>query len=147
MFKDDYTTPMPETFAAVVASTFALVAIVFFVYDWLVQKRNKELAVTAARSDKLVASLFPAEIKEQILKQQDEQKSPKNKNKSLTSVTNDSGSALFKNASPLAKEYPKATILFSDLVGFTKWSSTRTPEPVFKLLETFYAAFDAIGMY
>lgn len=34
---------------------------------------------------------------------------------------------------------------FADLVGFTKWSSTRSPEEVFLLLETIYGAFDQIA--
>jgi hypothetical protein len=29
--------------------------------------------------------------------------------------------------------------------GFTKWSSTRTPVEVFRLLETLYGAFDRIA--
>lgn len=37
------------------------------------------------------------------------------------------------------------TILFADLSGFTKWSSDRSPEEVFLLLESIYGAFDAIA--
>ena len=33
-------------------------------------------------------------------------------------------------------------MLFADISGFTKWSSTRTPIEVFQLLESIYAAFD-----
>jgi class 3 adenylate cyclase len=34
---------------------------------------------------------------------------------------------------------------FADIVGFTSWSSVREPSQVFTLLETLYAAFDAIA--
>jgi class 3 adenylate cyclase len=34
---------------------------------------------------------------------------------------------------------------FADIVGFTAWSSVREPSQVFVLLETLYAAFDAIA--
>jgi class 3 adenylate cyclase len=34
---------------------------------------------------------------------------------------------------------------FADIVGFTAWSSVREPTQVFTLLETLYAAFDAIA--
>jgi class 3 adenylate cyclase len=34
---------------------------------------------------------------------------------------------------------------FADIVGFTSWSSVREPSQVFILLETLYAAFDAIA--
>jgi class 3 adenylate cyclase len=37
--------------------------------------------------------------------------------------------------------------MFTDMVGFTKWSSTRQPVQVFELLETLYRAFDAIAMW
>lgn len=39
----------------------------------------------------------------------------------------------------------ETTIFFADLVGFTQWSSTRSPEDVFALLETIYGAFDSIA--
>lgn len=34
---------------------------------------------------------------------------------------------------------------FADLAGFTLWSSTRSPEDVFTLLESLYGAFDSIA--
>ena len=37
------------------------------------------------------------------------------------------------------------TLRFADLAGFTYWSSKRSPPTVFKLLETFYQAFDEIA--
>lgn len=109
-FKSNYTTPMPFIFAVVVAATFALVALIFFGYDWVVQKRNKELATHAARSKKLVSTLFPGEIGDQLLEQQDigSKKTPEDSSDSALDKT---------NASPLAKFYPQTTILFADLVG------------------------------
>ena len=44
---------------------------------------------------------------------------------------------------PIADLYPNTTILFSDLVGFTSWSSQRDPEQVFTLLQVLYKTFDA----
>lgn len=151
LFRDDYTTALPETFAAVVAVSFMVVAIVFFVYDWLVQRRNKELATTAARSDKLVSSLFPGEIKDRILEEQDiETKTNDTSFKHPMMVTQgrengDSNCAGGGTTRPLAMVYPDTTIMFADLAGFTSWSSTRTPEQVFELLEALYSAFDAIA--
>ena len=45
----------------------------------------------------------------------------------------------------IARQYPDTTIFFADIVGFTKWSSSRTPTEVFHLLETIYGAFDKIA--
>ena len=36
--------------------------------------------------------------------------------------------------------------MFGDIVGFTAWSSVREPAQVFTLLETLFAAFDAIAV-
>ncbi|CAB9499730.1 Receptor-type guanylate cyclase gcy [Seminavis robusta] len=147
-FKDGYTTALPVMFAVVVACTFSFVAIVFFIYDCFVQRRNLELAQDAARSDMLVSSLFPSEIKDKLLAQQD--------------VGDGKGNGHHKGGIPdpcdsgignrneggfahLAKAYPHTTVFFGDLVGFTSWSSTHNPEQVFELLETLYSAFDALA--
>ena len=61
---------MPLTFALVVCCTFIIVAVVFFVYDWCVKRRNKELVKTAVQSHKVVASLFPGEMKNEVLARQ-----------------------------------------------------------------------------
>ena len=42
-----------------VAITFGLVALVFFVYDLVVQRRNHNLIVKAAQTNAIVYSLFP----------------------------------------------------------------------------------------
>jgi len=46
---------------------------------------------------------------------------------------------------PIADLFPKTTIMFGDIAGFTAWSSARDPEAVFTLLETIYCAFDRIA--
>jgi class 3 adenylate cyclase len=44
-----------------------------------------------------------------------------------------------------AELYPETTVLFTDISGFTAWSSERHPTQVFHLLKSVYAAFDAIA--
>jgi class 3 adenylate cyclase len=46
---------------------------------------------------------------------------------------------------PIADYFPNTTVMFTDLSGFTAWSSTREPFQVFQLLETLYGAFDEIA--
>jgi Adenylate and Guanylate cyclase catalytic domain len=46
---------------------------------------------------------------------------------------------------PAAELFPDTTVLFSDIDGFTAWSSVREPTQVFSFLETLYGAFDAIA--
>ena len=46
---------------------------------------------------------------------------------------------------PIAELFPDTTVYFSDISGFTAWSSVREPAHVFTLLETLYGAFDKIA--
>jgi hypothetical protein len=46
---------------------------------------------------------------------------------------------------PIADLFPRATVLFADISGFTAWSSTREPTQVFTLLEHVYNAIDIIA--
>ena len=55
------------------------------------------------------------------------------------------GGTYMRNSDPVADLYPNCTVLFTDIAGFTKWSSERTPIEVFKLLETLYGQFDRIA--
>jgi class 3 adenylate cyclase len=162
-FKDAYDTNLPETFAAAIAATFALVVLVFFVYDIMVKRRNDKLVNNAAQSNALVSSLFPGMFRDRVLDERAE-KTKKQKEEHqgagptlLNRQTNllntflnhggnrqedlqvDSGNA------PLADLFPETTVMFADLVGFTAWSSAREPGQVFTLLETIYGSFDKIA--
>lgn len=46
---------------------------------------------------------------------------------------------------PIADLFPNTTIIFTDIAGFTAWSSQRDPPQVFTLLETLYGSFDEIA--
>jgi class 3 adenylate cyclase len=46
---------------------------------------------------------------------------------------------------PIADLYPETTVFFADIAGFTKWSSSRSPDQVFRMLETLYGSFDKIA--
>ena len=111
-------------------------------YDYLVQRRNKELTQQAVRSDKLVSSLFPGDIKDRILEQQDVSTCGSQRTSFLVDSKQKNTSSIMDNQqfSPLAKVPP-----FYLETGFTQWSATRPPVEVFELLETLYTAFDAIA--
>lgn len=61
-FKDAYTSSIPMTYAVVISVTFIIVAFVFFLYDMVVQNRNENLVGKAAKSNAIVASLFPEKL-------------------------------------------------------------------------------------
>ena len=67
-FESQYITDTPFDFAVVVAATFAFVVVVFFVYDLMVQQRNNKLIDSNAISNEIVSSLFPGQIRNQLLK-------------------------------------------------------------------------------
>jgi len=46
---------------------------------------------------------------------------------------------------PIADLFLDTSIMFSDIVGFTKWSSERSPNEVFRLLEYLFWEFDEIA--
>ena len=55
------------------------------------------------------------------------------------------GSAVADQASLIADFYPEATVLFSDIVSFTSWSSSVPPEKVFEMLEVMFGTFDELA--
>ncbi|KAL3756711.1 hypothetical protein ACHAWU_006726, partial [Discostella pseudostelligera] len=46
---------------------------------------------------------------------------------------------------PIADLFPDTSIMFSDIVGFTKWSSEHSPAEVFQLLEQIFWEFDSLA--
>ena len=111
-----YDNDTPETFAIIVASTFAMIAVVVVVYDFFVQHRNTKLIANAARSNAIVTSLFPTHIRDQLMNQRDqdkalqegETKSSKMRN-FLSSSECDRGSK--QDAKPLADLFLETTVL------------------------------------
>jgi class 3 adenylate cyclase len=53
--------------------------------------------------------------------------------------------AIVVKTKPIADLLPDVTIMFTDIVGFTAWSSVREPSQVLTLLEALYHAFDQIA--
>jgi class 3 adenylate cyclase len=128
------------TFAA--ALIFVFTSIVFVTYDLLVARRQRIVLNRAMASGAIVSSLFPQKVREQLY--QDAKKETQEKSGMNTFFTRNEG-AIEEKVTPNASLYEETTIFFADLVGFTAWSSKRTPIEVFELLETLYSAFDAIA--
>ena len=129
--------------AIIVAGTFVLIAFAFVVYDIMVQSRNKKMIVDAARTNAIVSQLFPGDI---AAKMMDRPRTQEKKN----AFRNESDDLVAKSqqphsSRPLADLYLEATVLFADIAGFTAWSSVRSPDQVFELLETVYRHFDEIS--
>jgi class 3 adenylate cyclase len=122
-------------------------------YDGFVRRRNTTMVHAAARSNAILSSLFPTQIRDRLFAEKDKDDATKTPGKNLLSSdalgkkwdnNNEDDKLVFKTK-PIADLFPETTILFADIVGFTAWSSVREPSQVFVLLETLFRAFDEIA--
>lgn len=147
---------LPTIFASVVAGTFMIMALTFYMYDRNVRKRNKKVVNAATKTERVVASLFPSNIRDRLLAEEEDFERQQVERGARTRLKDflakDGGGTsmvdmeetddfMFKTR-PIADLFPETTIMFADISGFTAWSSTREPVQVFLLLETVYRAFD-----
>jgi class 3 adenylate cyclase len=144
---DTFESNDPLIFTAVVLMIFALAIFLFVFYDCCVERRHTRMTKTAQRNDRLISSLFPDQVKGQVMDQADK---PKKKTtpdtKDFSSPGQGDGTLVPTNSSkPIAELFPNTTVLFADIVGFTAWSSVRQPSQVFMLLETLYNKFDVVA--
>jgi class 3 adenylate cyclase len=119
------------------------ISITFFFLRF-VQSRNKKVENVAARSNAIVSSLFPSNVRDRLLAENLDVKVTKGRNRSKDGNSHVNDVAVYKSK-PIADLFPETTVLFGDIVGFTAWSSVRDPTQVFTLLETVYHAFDEIA--
>jgi class 3 adenylate cyclase len=136
------------------AMVFIFTSVVFFIYNVLVERRQKVVMNRAVKSTAVVSSLFPENVKEQLINEgveeskQDQKVSwrvserKKDQNSSAVAMMNETR----PKGKPIADRFENTTIMFADIAGFTSWSSAREPEHVFELLETLYGAFDALAL-
>lgn len=131
-----------------VGVVFTFTVFIFFVYDRLVERRQRLLMRKTVQTHKIVSSLFPKNIRDRLLEEaEDSDKHKKSAgllapNQRLKTFLNGDGK---EDQSVIADLFPHSTVLFADICGFTAWSSTREPAQVFTLLETVYQAFDYIA--
>ncbi|CAB9521527.1 Receptor-type guanylate cyclase gcy [Seminavis robusta] len=148
-FESDYKTNTPLVFAAVVAATFLLVIVVYYVYDLQVQRRNELMIENAAKANSLVTNIIPDHLRDRLLSRQEKAihgSSPFRKSANLKTFLNEGNGIDDCNTdAPLADLFVDCTVLFADITGFTAWSSVREPSQVFILLETLYSRFDKIA--
>ena len=159
-FEDEYITDRPIIYAVCAGCIFLFTSIVFLIYDYLVERRQEVVMDRAVKSTTLVSSLFPENVKEQLLQSDPIEQAPDTSSKEnwleganeleldqdgQFSTTLGTSTAPRRVGKPIAEAYNDTTVMFGDIAGFTRWSSTRTPEDVFELLETLYAVFDDVA--
>jgi Adenylate and Guanylate cyclase catalytic domain len=150
-----FVTNSPLVFSMVTFFIFLFTSLVFVLYDRGVERRQRMVVTSAERSSAIVSSLFPSTVRDRLYAIPEKgtarliPESAKGKLhrfiREETGASNSIGTAGAHTDSPIAEMYPDTTVLFADIVGFTSWSSVRTPTQVFHLLEAVYGAFDAIA--
>ncbi|KAG7337351.1 family 3 adenylate cyclase, partial [Nitzschia inconspicua] len=128
----------------------------------LVERRQAIILQKALQSTAVVSSLFPRNVRDRILNF--------NGTGSPNQVVTDADGAsireklrsgklgqetskspyghtpeTYNNGDTIADLFPNCTVLFADIAGFTAWSSSRSPEQVFTLLQNVYQAFDKVA--
>ena len=141
--KSQYMTVHGVVYMVIVLLIFAFTSMVFFSYDWFVERRQNRVMSTALRSTAIVSSLFPSTVRDQLYPAASDIVANGNNMGISTYDVNVASTAIV--GSPIAQVYPETTVIFADIVGFTSWSATRAPTQVFHLLETVYAGFDALA--
>jgi hypothetical protein len=106
-FAQDYFTAQPAVYASIVALSFFLMAVVIYVYDQLITKRQEKTMRSALRSGALVASLFPENVRERLMDEIDERKKrgkDEKLNEKLSTVS-------VPNSRPIADLFTNTTLM------------------------------------
>jgi Adenylate and Guanylate cyclase catalytic domain len=135
-----------------VVTVFLFMAMAFAMYDRFVRHRNDKIMGAAARSNGIIASLFPSQVRDRLLAANEGPLSGSkptvnalSKERLLGHDSEDGDGELAYKSMPIANLFPETTVLFADIAGFTAWSSVREPTQVFMLLETLFHAFDDLA--
>ena len=147
-----YESSQPAIYTTIGVLVFVFTTIVFLIYDCFVRRRQQKMVITAKRSNAIVNSLFPANVRDRLLEKDTPAREgemgiskPFRSKFSAGSPISTIPQPITRLTKPIADLFPSTTILFADIVGFTAWSSVREPSQVFTLLETLYDSFDQIA--
>ncbi len=66
-YEDKYKTTVPGTYVLIIVTVFVGVCLLFVVYDTLVERRQHRAVESAAKSNALIKSLFPATFRDRLL--------------------------------------------------------------------------------
>lgn len=171
-FPDDYGTNFRYAMTVSIAASFALMGLVFYAFDKQTRVQDEKMVKYAAQSNQVLASLFPANVRDRLLNHNPDDKNMKAEDAGGFGVpSNENGSTVGGSSTAdaenvIADLYPETTILFADIAGkfrpiqdqymkrsmltkvslydagFTAWSSMQEPKQVFILLETIFKTFD-----
>ena len=79
--EEAYKSNMPILYTTIVVSVFFVAAMAFLIYDWVVQRHQVRVMARARRTNAIVSSLFPSNVRDRIIKDAEEQAACDEKNK------------------------------------------------------------------
>ena len=143
--RSGFTTKNGAIYASVTLLVIVTLGLIFVVYDFKVERRQKKVLSSAIRSSEIVSSLFPTSVQDQLYP--GHSKNDDKRSTTLWPIHSQEDVTDTKPIveGPIAKLYQETTVMFADIKGFTQWSADREPTQVFHLLESIYSAFDAIA--
>lgn len=148
-FRASYDSQDALLYSGLVGVVFVFTAMLFFLYDKYVQKRQAKVMSQAKRAEAIVTSVFPKEVGLRLIQQAEREEAERVSNKKMLNnflvEKSDAFDKPNKRRKPIADLFPETTVMFADIVGFTAWSSMREPSQVFMLLESIYRDFDNIA--
>jgi len=141
-----YETDLPMMVSALILCMFFITAIAFMVYVTYIQNRQKQLLAFAVQTSKIVSSLFPASVRDRIMKEAEDQAfqeliEKQESNNKLSKKTWQGGNASQSNLmgrrqsflqshlvtaagnfehaarAPIAEVFQETTVFFGDIVG------------------------------
>lgn len=132
-FREEYTTDQAVVFTTILGLAFAMTALFFLFYVRIVQRRQTKVMATAARTNAIVTSLFPSNVRDRIMKDAEEAvannkemvpflpgmgEAPKKKLKTFLDEENPGteNQLVMFQTKPIADLFPETTVMFADLV-------------------------------
>lgn len=125
---DEDSSDIAAKFTVLVAALFILMASSFLIYDRYVHRRNKKVESEAARSNAIVSSFFPSNVRARLLAEKDSD--PKTRGKSDHGKSTLKGFLASENhqdiemqdedvykSKPIADLFPETTVMFGDIAG------------------------------
>jgi hypothetical protein len=109
----EYITNNPLLFTIGSVLIFAFTSLVFLLYDWMVELRQRKVMATAVQTSAIVSSLFPSTVRDRLLFASSANKTVK-QNHGIESwfFLHNGGNS---ESCPIADFYPNATVMFADM--------------------------------
>jgi hypothetical protein len=130
-YQDSSKSNIPMIFTIVVSAIFVLMVFTFCTYDRFVARRNAKVVDAAARSNAIISSLFPTQVRDRLFAEKAEEetnrmKSQGTKTKLKSMMANgdfidandvDDDDGVMYKSKPIADLFPETTIMFADIAG------------------------------